>query len=128
MSKENTPSAKEFIKKKKDELPKIITPKDIGRKTCLRFEIQARTFLSQNNLPEKLFFIERLKKLKVEKEKLAYPHAWQEGDIEYRIGYYIIGQIGKRKGKWTFGQFCPIIPQKDLFKLINQAKKEKTIL
>ena len=118
----------QFINEKQKELPKTITPKDVGRETNLVFTIEARTFLPQSNLPEKLLFIERLKKGKVNLSKIAYPSAWEENDYEYRFGYYIIGKIGKRKSKWTFGQFCPIISRGDLEKLILKAKKEKTII
>ena len=116
-----------FIERKKSECPKIIKPKDIGRKTRLIFTIEQRTFYQQSNLPEKVFFIEKLRKGRVNKKKLAYPHAWKDGEIEYRLGYYIIGRIGSRRGKWTFGQYCPILPKKDLIKLIKKAKQEKTL-
>lgn len=50
------------------------------------------------------------------------------GDVEYRIGYYIVGHIGRANSKWVWGQFCPLIPQKDFDKLIQKARKEKTII
>ncbi|MFA5124751.1 MAG: hypothetical protein WC473_02920 [Patescibacteria group bacterium] len=83
------------------------------------------SFLQQTNLPEKVFVVEKFRKVFFE-GKLAYPHSWKEGDIEYRIGYYIIGQIGKTKGTWRWGESCPIIPKKDLNKLINGVKNKKT--
>jgi hypothetical protein len=58
---------------------------------------------------------------------MAYPKSWKVGDIEYRIGYFIVGQIGRAKDKWIWGQFSPIIPQKDFKKLIDKAKKEGII-
>ena len=72
--------------------------------------------------------IERLKKYICDKSKMAYPNSWQEGDIEYRIGYYIVGKIGRAEDKWTWGQYCPIIPGHDLKKLLSNAKKEGTLL
>ncbi|MBI5729204.1 MAG: hypothetical protein HY983_03125 [Candidatus Magasanikbacteria bacterium] len=50
------------------------------------------------------------------------------GDVEYRFGYYIVGKIGKAKNKWWWGQSCPIIPHKDLSKLLEKAKSEGVLL
>ncbi|HPW34679.1 MAG TPA: hypothetical protein PK367_02910 [Candidatus Paceibacterota bacterium] len=112
------------------EIPKglLIGMKDIGRKTKMFFIREKWTFMRQTNLKEKVFLIERLRKIKSDKSNMAYGYAWKEGDIEYRISYWIIGQIGNRKNKWTFGSFCPIIPKKDFSKLISKAKEKGTIL
>jgi len=42
---------------------------------------------------------------------------------EIRIGYYIIGKKGRMKGKWVWGQFCPLLPKQDLRKLIRKARQ-----
>jgi hypothetical protein len=126
-------TAKQFIEDKgkqfaeEKEKNKKISMKDIGRKTKMFFVREAWTFMPQTNLDKKVFIVERLKKYECDKDKMAYPDSWKVGDIEYRIGYYIVGRIGKAKDKWVWGQYCPIIPEKDLDKLINKAKKEKTI-
>ncbi|MFH1900582.1 MAG: hypothetical protein ABIJ83_04930 [Patescibacteria group bacterium] len=126
-------TAQQFIKRKENQFQedlkknKKISMKDIGRKTKMFFIREAWTFMVQSNLDKKVFMVERLKKHEVDKEKLAYPESWDVGAIEYRISYWIVGQIGNKQNKWTFGSFCPIIPEKDFDKLINQAKKEKTI-
>ena len=83
--------------------------------------------MPQHNLNEKVFIIERLSKAKTE-GKITHAKGWKNGGIEYRVGYYIIGKIGRAKGKWIWGQFCPLIPQEDFDKLIKKAKKEGTIL
>ena len=73
-------------------------------------------------MPEKVFVFERLEFHKSDvDENLG---SKKEGDIEYRIGYFIIGKIKKRESKWTWGQFCPVIPKDDFDKLIKLAKKE----
>ena len=122
-------TAKEFILQKSKEFSipkkKILKTKDIGRKGHLIHVIEARTFMKQYDTERKVFVIERIKLIEevgkvVEKKKI--------GSIQYRFGYYIIGKIGNREGKWTWGQFCPIIPDKDFWKLIELAKKEKTFL
>lgn len=126
-------SSQDFIKgkvkqfKEEKEKGKIVKMKDIGRKGKLIFTREAWTFMPQGNLSRKVFVIERFRKGKSE-GKHAYKESWKEGDIEYRIGYYIVGKIGRAKDKWVWGQYCPIIPMKDFDKLIQKAKKEKTIL
>jgi len=78
------------------------------------------------NLKDKVFIIERLKRIKIE-GKPANPRTAKIGDIEYRFGYYIIGKKGRAKDKWVWGQYCPFIPRRDFKKLINKAQKEGTI-
>jgi len=122
-------SASDFIKRKNREFlqkKKPIGMKDIGGRGKHYFEREAWTFLQQHNLDEKVFVFERLRKKSIEGE-IAHKKTWKKGEIEYRIGYYIVGKIGKRKGKWTWGQFCPMIPHKDLIRLIKKAKEEGVI-
>lgn len=115
---------KQFKSDKEEQKP--IGMKDIGRKGRFYFLREAWTFLPQCNLKHKIFVLERLRHYKKE-GKLAFGN-WHKGGIEYRIGYFIVGKIGRAKNKWVWGQFCPLVPQHDLMKLINKAKKEKTIL
>lgn len=118
---------KEFIKRKDLQFRKdlLIQMKDIERKGKFYFKREAWTFLPQYNYKDKVFLIERLKFVKKDENTRAKTKI---GDIEYRFAYYIIGKIGKAKNKWTWGQFCPIIPGQDLKKLLRKAKKEGTIL
>ncbi len=123
----------EFIKQKNIQYNKdkrelsVIQMKDIGRKGTLRFIREAWTFLPQHNLNKKVFVFERLRKVK-HQGALAFKSSWQEGDREYRIGYFIVGKIGKAKGRWWWGQSCPLIPVGDFEKLITQAKREKVFV
>ncbi len=119
----------EFIKRKNEQFKKekIIKVKDIGREGKHVWIREAWTFMPQSNLDEKVFVVERLGKESYE-GKLIREKLWKKGDIEYRIGYYIVGRIGRAKGKWVWGQFCPMIPARDLEKLLEKAKKEKTII
>lgn len=120
-----------FIKRKNAQYikakSKLIGMKDIGRKGRFYFIREAWTFMPQHNLKEKVFIIERLKKEKTE-GKVTHKINYNKGEIEYRVGYYIVGRIGRAKGKWVWGQYCPLIPQKDFLKLIEKAKKEKVII
>lgn len=122
-------TAKEFIERKNLQFKKekTIRVKDIGREGSHFFLREAWTFLPQSNLKEKVFIIERFRKESF-KEKLAHQSRWKKEDIEYRIGYYIVGRIGRAKGRWVWGQFCPLVPQEDLKKLLEKAKREKTII
>ncbi|MDD3712458.1 MAG: hypothetical protein PHZ28_03070 [Candidatus Izemoplasmatales bacterium] len=120
-------NAQEFISKKTTEWKnnKLVKTKDISRTYKIQWVREAFTFMKQTNYPDKVFIVERLRKEKIvdgvsEKNEI--------GDVEYRIGYYIVGKIGRAKGKWTWGQFCPLIPVEDFDKLIQKAKDEKTIL
>lgn len=124
-----TESIQGFIKKKNQQFKKensLIPMKDIGRKGKFYFKREAWTFFPQSNSKRKVFILERLKKEKFF-GKLTHGHNWKKGDIEYRLGYFIVGKIGRAKNKWVWGQFCPLIPKNDFFKLIKKAKKEKTI-
>jgi len=122
-------TAEEFIDKKNKQFKtnSVIKVKDIGRKGSHFLVREAWTFLVQSNLSEKVFVIERLRKESTEGE-LVHKSSWNKGDIEYRIGYYIIGKIGNAKGRWVWGQFCPLIPANDLTVLLEKAKKEKVII
>jgi hypothetical protein len=122
-----TESAEEFIKRKEQEYKKVkpIPMKDIGRKGKHYFIREAYVFMKQSNLPEKVFVLERLRKIKTEGE-LSNNNA-NIGTIEYRVGYYMIGKIGRMNGKWLWGQFCPLIPKEDFEKLIRLAKQKRVI-
>ena len=114
---------KKFIERKsKDfEKEKLVKMRDISRKGKNYWIREDWTFLPQHNYKRKVFIIERLKREKsIRKQK--------KGEIQYRVGYYIVGKNGRAKNKWVWGQFCPMIPQKDFKKLIEKAKKEKIIL
>ena len=116
----------EFIEKQKAK-PKKKSWVDINRKGKHTFEREACTYMVQSNCEDKVFVLERLRILEND-GPLSYPETATVGSQHYRLGYYIVGKIGKRVGVWTWGQFCPILPPNDLFKLINLAKEEGTIL
>lgn len=119
---------KEFIELKNTQFAKgkLIPLKDVGRQGRYFFKREAWTFMPQHNLPNKVFVLERLRLL--QKEGVTSHKKVKIGDVEYRFGYYIVGKIGRANGKWTWGQFCPIIPHKDLNKLLEKAKNEGVLL
>lgn len=126
-----TESAEEFIKRKQKEFEKnreqgkIVKMKDVGRKGKHCWLREKWTFMKQHDYDEKVFIFERLMRAKYE-GKICH-HKKRPKTKEYRIGYYIVGKIGRGKGKWLWGQFCPMIPEKDLTKLLSKAKKEGVI-
>ena len=129
-------AAPDFIKRKDSQFTigtiersqrSLIRMKDIGRRGKFHFRREAWTFLPQHNLKDKVFVLERLRKVKFT-GRISYGSAWKNGEIEYRIGYFIVGKIGRARGRWVWGQFCPLIPVSDFKKLISKAKKDGVIL
>ncbi len=118
-----------FIKRKNKEFKEkrtLVRTKDIGGKGYRIWEREKWTWMQQTNLKQKAFLIERLRLADI-KGRVSYRRI-KEGAIEYRIGYYIVGKNGSRKGQWTWGQFCPLIPRHDLNKLFKKAKRDGVIL
>lgn len=42
---------------------------------------------------------------------------------EMRVCYFMISRNGRTKGRWVFGQFAPMIRQKDLEYLLRKARQ-----
>src|ERR1700722_12237782 len=117
-------SAKKFIERKvkkdankiKNNKPiKIVKAKNIERTGHNHWQIDARIFMQQDNHATKVFVIERLSFVK----STVKNNTGKVGKQEYRIGYYIVGHHGNKKGKWTWGQYCPFIPKDDFTKLLK---------
>lgn len=47
----------------------------------------------------------------------------KDGREEFRLGYYMIGKRGNKLGKWTWGQYCPMVPKEDFEAIIKEAIK-----
>lgn len=127
-----TESAHDFIERKSRqwELAReagAVRTKDIGRRGVHGWVREAWTWHVQHNYPEKVLVIERLRSLGVTGERSVTAGA-ELGDIEYRFGYYIVGRIGRAAGRWTWGQFSPLIPHEDLAGLLAKARSEGTLL
>lgn len=104
-----------------------IRMKDIGRRGANTWVRDAWTLMPQHNHPEKVLSVERLRRAAVIGERAVLGGA-NEGDIEYRFGYFVVGRIGRAAGRWTWGQFTPLIPAPDLPRLLAQARDEGTIV
>ncbi len=124
-------SYEEFIRLKNRQFgkdrdkKKPISMKDRGRAGSFFFVREAWTFMAQHNFDEKVFVVERPRK---EGREGSLAREFRDGEIEYRIGYFIIGKNGKLRDRWAWGQFCPLIPAQDLRKLVEKAEREGTIL
>ena len=125
-----TLTAEEFIQQKErqfqKEKQKVKRFPDISRTGWHLWRRDAWTFMQQSGHPEKVFVVERLRY--VEEEGIVAHHVPKQDYCQYRFGYFIVGKIGKREGKWTWGQSCPIIPSRDLYRLIRRAEQEGTIM
>lgn len=57
---------------------------------------------------------------------IAFQRIWIEEAkrIEYRFGYYMIGVKPGAKGRWVWGQYCLLIPEKDLKIIMKRAEKK----
>jgi len=92
-----------------------------GRK--VKFRIGKYVILPQSNYPEKVFI---LQEIFFEPGTMIPKKAKRKREI--RIGYYILGKKPGMKGRWVWGQFCPLISRNDLNKLLKKARKEKIII
>ncbi|MFQ5713352.1 MAG: hypothetical protein ACE5GU_04915 [Candidatus Scalinduaceae bacterium] len=108
--------------KTKKALPKKIPewPNNIGKRrkittiwgTKRHLMIEDEIIRKQSNAPHKLIVFQ---KIKLE----------EENRIEYRLGYYMIGVKKGAKGRWIWGQFCLLIPEKDLKAIMKEANRRK---
>ena len=119
-----TESADEFIVRKSAEWArertrgKLIRMKDVNRQALHVYRRDAWTLLVQDTYAEAVNVLERLSHL----ETIGMPAVpLKLPAIEYRLGYFIVGRIGSRSGKWTWGQFSPIMSAGDLERMVMQA-------
>ncbi len=59
------------------------------------------------------------------KDKAIYLQKLQfepDGQIEFRLCYYMIGQKGRGKGKWLWGQYATMIKREDLEAILAAAR------
>jgi len=121
-------TAEQFVERKnkafQNEKNKQIKVKDIGRKGKHAWMREDWVFMPQTGYPEKVFVIERFRRSESQGEVIQKGVI---GDVEYRIGYFIVGKIGSRNGRWTWGQYCPFLPKDDLKKLLQLAKNKGVI-
>jgi hypothetical protein len=126
-----TETASDFIARKSAEWErerargKLIRMKDVNREAVHVYRRDAWTFLVQDTYPEAVNVLERLTHL----ETIGVPAVPMKlPAAEYRLGYFIVGRIGRASGKWTWGQFSPIMSAGDLELIVEKARAEGTLL
>ena len=103
-----------FLEERKMNLPpypcnigKIGKRVDINGVT-MKFEIVDEIIRPQSDNPEKLIYLQKLK-------------INDEGEVEYRLAYYIIGKKPRMLGKWVFGQYATMMKPSDLKFIVKEA-------
>ena len=124
-------TASDFIARKSAEWErertwdKLIRMKDVNREAIHVYRRDAWTFLVQDTYAEAVNVLERLTHL----ETIGTPAVPMKlPAAEYRLGYFIVGRFGKASGRWTWGQFSPIMSAGDLERLVEKAHAEGTLL
>jgi hypothetical protein len=124
-------SAQDFIARKSAEWAderargKLIRMKDVNREVIHVYRRDAWTFVVQGTYAEAVNVLERLTHL----ETIGTPAVLLKlPATEYRLGYFIVGRNGSRSGKWTWGQFSPIMSAGDLQRIMERARAEGTLL
>lgn len=69
-------------------------------------------FFAQSN-SEKAYALHKLK--------------FDDGREVFRIGYYMIAQKPRTKGKWAWGQYAPMMTKQDMITIFKYIKGKKWI-
>jgi hypothetical protein len=59
----------------------------------------------------------------LQKLRMDHGRGFEHGHDEFRIAYYMIGQKGRARNKWAFGQFAPIMSPDDLTAIIQRMRE-----
>ena len=76
----------------------------------LHYTITDEICRTQSDMAEKILVLQRIE--------------FEDGRIEVRLGYYIIGKKPRMRGKWVWGQFAALLPLKDFRHIIREAEKK----
>lgn len=99
--------------------------KDVNREAIHVYQRDAWTFLVLDTYAEAVNVLERLTHL----ETVGTPAVpLKLPTTEYRLGYFIVGRIGRSSGRWTWGQFSPIMSAGDLERIVQRARAEGALL
>ena len=112
----NKPSRPPIRTRKVRTFPPL--PNNVGRRTSWRtirgdrrsFKIVGEIIRAQSNAPHKAICLQRIQSL-------------DNGRIEYRLGYYMIGVQPRMAGKWTWGQFATLLPASDFRWIMRSATR-----
>jgi len=90
-------------------LGKETSRKDIHDRPMVYTVFDEDVFIAPSN-PHKAFAIHKFK--------------FADGHEEFRIGYYMIAQRRRLKGKWAWGQYAPMMTKEDMFAIFDHLKKK----
>ena len=90
-----------------DRIGKTGKLKDIhGRR--ISFKIVDEITHPESTNARKVFYLQKLE--------------FENGKVELRLGYYILGEKQRMKNRWVWGQFTPLMHVIDFKRIINKAK------
>jgi hypothetical protein len=52
---------------------------------------------------------------------------FSDGRTEFRIGYYMIAQRPRVKGKWAWGQYAPMMTKEEMAEIFSRVKAKRWI-
>ena len=88
-------------------LAKTTTRKDIHGYPMVYTVVDEDVFIAPAN-PSKAFAIHKLK--------------FGDGREEFRLGYYMIAERPRAKGKWAWGQYAPMMTKEDMIAIFRRVK------
>jgi hypothetical protein len=74
------------------------------------FTITDEIHMEQTGKPDKLIYLQQLK--------------CDDGRVELRLGYFVIGKKPAMRGHWVWGQFATMIPVADFKRIISSAAQK----
>lgn len=92
-----------------DNVGRKRTAKDISGAT-MHFTVLDEIKFTQSTYPQKAIYL----------QKIQFE---EDGRIEMRLGYYVIGKKPRMAGKWVWGQYATMLPLNDFNQLIKQAQE-----
>ena len=99
--------------KNEDDKKYLLKFKDIGRDGYNYYLRESWEIFEQKNMNgKKAFVIEKLRLVK-RSDVSHHKGGANQGDVEYRIGYYIVTP----KNRWWWGESCPFVPEGDMPKM-----------
>ncbi len=93
-------------------IPRLGKPRRITSITgkVVHFVVEDQIERPQTGYPRKMIVLQKIRFV-------------EDGRIELRIAYYMVGEKPGARGKWVWAQYAPLIPQADFRWIIREAKR-----
>ena len=75
------------------------------------FRVIDEVYIKHSGKSNKLLYLQRLK-------------FDEDGRIEFRLCYYVIGKKPGMRGRWVWGQYAPMLLVPDFRKIVRMAKRK----